>query len=272
MEGYDFPTPAFSHSPVMSLACFCALSRITHLPVFVKTYTSVSLPNTNRLLNDAVALASIEHPNNVKIEEVKLTEVGGNCTVHVVYEYVGKTLEGDLQERTQGKRDYTEAEIMTFLCQVGSGLTQGKNKTICHRRLKPANILITATGGFKVTDYRPHSIAAETVYSSPQLRDFYCHHRSQYDLFASDVYSLGLITLHMTLLKPPHQLQTFHDLQTKTDTEIASLKYSIFMKEVISGMLKVEEKQRISIEKVVEKATMALECESEEEEVSEETR
>ena len=270
MEAYELPAEPFSRKASLSLACYKGHSKNLQQSVFVKSYSSISLALTNRFLNEAVAMASIEHPHNARLHEVKLTEVGLNCTLHLILEQMDKSLKEEIQERVKGNLPYKEAELLTFLCQVGSGLTRAKKKNLNHRNLKPSNILIDSDGAYKVADYQPHCPSPSHLYSSPQLRDVYCRQRADYDVAAADVYALGLITLHMAELVPLHRLHTFNDLQAKTDLEIGSLNYSTHFQQVLAGLLRVEETQRFTVERVVEAATQALGYESEEEEVCDE--
>jgi len=265
MEGYELPTQPYSRNASLSLACYKGQSRASLQPVFVKSYSLISLALTNRFLNEAVAMASIEHPHNARLHEVKLTEVGPSCTLHLILERMEKSLKEDIQARVKANETFKEAELLTFLCQVGSGLTRAKKKSLHHRNLKPSNILIDTDCTYKVTDYQPHCPSPSNLYSSPQLRDVYCRQRAEYDIAAADVYALGLVTLHMARLVPPHRLHTFNDLQAKTDLEIGSLNYSTHFQQVLAGLLRVEEAQRFPVERVVEAATLALGYESEEE-------
>ena len=99
-----------------------------------------------RFFREAQAAGSLDHPNIVRIFDAG-EELGGQ--LYIVMEYIsGPNLEKVIEERSLGL-----ARIATLLEQIASGLDAAHARGIIHRDVKPANILMTAGGTPKVTDF-----------------------------------------------------------------------------------------------------------------------
>jgi serine/threonine protein kinase len=90
-------------------------------------------------LAEARALAALDHPHIVPVYDVGRTD-DGLCFI------VSKLIEGsDLARRIrQGRPSFTEAADLVAV--VAEALHHAPRKTLVHRDVKPANILIDAAG------------------------------------------------------------------------------------------------------------------------------
>src|SRR5947209_9888517 len=99
-----------------------------------------------RLRREALFGASVSHPNLVSIYDI-VASGGGEYVI--VMEYVdGKTLQDELAD---GRRLPT-AKVLTILDGVAAGLDAIHAHQIVHRDVKPANILLAASGDVKLAD------------------------------------------------------------------------------------------------------------------------
>ena len=146
---------------------------------------------------EARAAAGLSHPNIVNIYDV-----GQDGHVYyIVMEYIeGVTLKELINKRAPFEND----EILGVAIQIASGLEHAHSSGIIHRDIKPQNILVTASGSVKVTDFGVARAAnAATLvaggnatmgsvhYLSPeQARGGYVDHKT-------DIYSLGICMAEM---------------------------------------------------------------------------
>ncbi len=151
---------------------------------------------------EAQSAASLAHPNIVSIHDV-----GNQDGLHyIVMEYIeGETL----KEYIEKKHILPWREAVDYAIQIAKGLEQAHKNSIIHRDVKPHNIIMTAEGVMKVTDFgiaRANVQATVTCedsaigsvhYISPeQARGGYTDERS-------DIYSLGVVLYEMLTGKVP---------------------------------------------------------------------
>ena len=151
---------------------------------------------------EAQAAASLAHPNIVSIYDV-----GCEDGLHyIVMEFIeGKTLKEYIEE----KRVLHWREAVEFTIQVAKGLEQAHKNSIIHRDVKPHNIIVTADGVMKVTDF---GIARANVQSTMTCADTAIgsvHYispeqaRGGYTDERSDIYSLAVVLYEMITGRVP---------------------------------------------------------------------
>uniref|UniRef100_A0A7C5V0Y1 non-specific serine/threonine protein kinase n=1 Tax=Caldicellulosiruptor owensensis TaxID=55205 RepID=A0A7C5V0Y1_9FIRM len=149
-----------------------------------------------RFRTEALAAASLSHPNIVSIYDVGQQD----GMYYIVMEYVnGKTLKEFMKETGR----LSPKDATTIAIQVLRALDHAHKKGIVHRDIKPQNILIDENGIVKVTDFGiARAVSTGTIintnltigsvhYFSPeQARGGYVDNRS-------DLYSLGVVLYEM---------------------------------------------------------------------------
>jgi serine/threonine-protein kinase len=149
-----------------------------------------------RFRREARAAARLDHPNIVRVYD--WDEQDG--AAYIVMEFVdGRSLHQILVER--GRLDPREAAEIGV--QIADALEHAHQRGVVHRDVKPANVLVTADGLVKVTDFgiaragdetltEPGAVLGTAGYVSPeQLRGDEVDGRS-------DVYSLGMLLARLT--------------------------------------------------------------------------
>ena len=132
--------------------------------VAIKLVSTASEADENarrRLIREARAAASIDHPNI--------------CTIHEIGENEGRTfivmqfVEGEtLAERcARGPIDLKES--FNIAAQIANALVAAHSKGIIHRDLKPQNIMLTESGQVKVLDFGLAKIVASRSLSESQV-------------------------------------------------------------------------------------------------------
>jgi len=168
-----------------------------------------------KLIREARAVASLEHPNIVQVYEVN--EAGG--IYYIAMELVESGSLRDLVEG-QGPIDYLR------VCQLGGeaaeALGHAHASGIVHRDVKPANLLLTRTGRVKVADFGlarvedPSDLTnflAESVgtpqFVAPEIL------QGQPATGKSDMYSLGATLWYLLTGKPPFEAARAEELLHK---------------------------------------------------------
>ncbi len=101
---------------------------------------------TISLLNEARAVAAIDHPNVVRVHDVDQVE----DRTYIVMEFVqGVTLSDRIAESGTLTLDFV-TQVIRQICEALTSLHQ---RGVIHRDLKPSNVLLTKDGIAKVTDF-----------------------------------------------------------------------------------------------------------------------
>ena len=106
-----------------------------------------------RFLNEARAVAGINHPNVITIHDVGLTDPRDEGLppglLYLVLEY----LEGLAVDEIMEKRRLTLDECLDIGIQMLDGLKAAHQKRILHRDVTPANVIVRPDGRVKLLDF-----------------------------------------------------------------------------------------------------------------------
>jgi TPR repeat protein/predicted Ser/Thr protein kinase len=159
-----------------------------------------------RLLREARAMATAEHPHIVRV--YSFGEHAG--VVYIVMEYVDGD---DLGERLRRLGRLPIEEALQVTRQIAEALEAASEKGIVHRDIKPANVLLDARDHVRVADFglaKPvASSAGETPLTQTGLIVGTPHYLSPEQArgeavdFRSDIYSLGVLLYEMLAGTPP---------------------------------------------------------------------
>ncbi|MGA9860251.1 MAG: serine/threonine-protein kinase, partial [Solirubrobacteraceae bacterium] len=124
--------------------------------VALKRFTGAADDGMSRLRREALAGASISHPNLVSVYDAVTSE---NGDLVIVMEYVrGETLRQTLNRRGA----LPVSEVLRILDGVAAGLDAIHARGIVHRDVKPSNILLGEDGAVKVADLGIASVPDRT--------------------------------------------------------------------------------------------------------------
>jgi serine/threonine-protein kinase len=98
-----------------------------------------------RLLREATAAATLDHPNICSIYDIG--EDRGRHFIVMAY------VEGETLDRRIKKRPLELEESLALSTQVADALAEAHRRGVVHRDIKPANIMITPLGVAKVMDF-----------------------------------------------------------------------------------------------------------------------
>lgn len=176
-----------------------------------------------RFEQEAKSLARINHPNIMHVYDFGEDDALG------IYFMVMEFVDGlDLAEILRQKRRLPVVQVLDMMRQSALGLQQASDKGVVHRDIKPDNLMVTAEGVWKVSDFglAKHVDALTQVtragirvgtpaFMSPEQCD-----GKPLD-FRSDIYSLG-VTAYVSLSgRLPFDGESPFAIMLKHKTQIA---------------------------------------------------
>ena len=188
-----------------------ALHLRLNRPVAVKMLLSgqhASPDELERFLREAEAVAGLHHPNVVNLYDVG--EVDGRP--YFTMEFI----EGGSLARKLAEGPMPARQAAALVAQVTDAIERAHQSGIIHRDLKPGNVLLTAEGSPKVTDFglaRLESDAGLTLSGAPVGTPSYMapeQARGEKSAIgpATDVYALGAILYECITGRPPFRAET----------------------------------------------------------------
>jgi len=163
-----------------------------------------------RFRNERQTLATLEHPNIVKLLDGGTTEQG---LPYLVMEYI----EGLPIDQYCVSRKLSANERLQLFRVICAAIQYAHQNLVVHRDLKPSNILVTTAGIPKLLDFgiakllNPES-AAQTLLTLPQMRPMTIDYASPEQFHgqpvttATDVYSLGVVLYELLTGYLPYDL------------------------------------------------------------------
>jgi pimeloyl-ACP methyl ester carboxylesterase/tRNA A-37 threonylcarbamoyl transferase component Bud32 len=157
----------------------------------------------SRFLQEAKAIASLDHPNLCSLFAVEEPEEGQLVIVMPFYE--GETLKQKI-----GRGPLPLAAALDYAVQVAAGLAHAHAAGLVHRDIKPANLIVTSGERVKILDFGIAKVASATAkitrtgmvlgtltYMSPeQASGERVDHRS-------DLWALGVVLYEMLTGRQP---------------------------------------------------------------------
>jgi len=205
---------------------------------------------------------SIDHPSICRLYEQANIPSQSGYKYYLIMEQATSDLNREIKKRLARNIPWSEDSLANMLEQAVSALELAQQQSVCHRDLKPHNILICQDGRIKLADFGSaneaiHSSVVQTltlqgtpIYLSPELREFFVLPEQQrprkprYNPYKSDVYSLALTFIHLIQLHPAMDLTRLEGLEEATRERVSLLEVSVTMKEILMAMLSKEEDMR----------------------------
>ena len=226
-----------------------------------------------------------EKLNLVKIYGIQIKKLDKfNMVLYILMEAAKSDWETELKNRHYAKNFYKEEELKNILIALVHTFSSLQKKGICHRDVKPQNILYFDNEVYKITDFGEakanknrglekntkfnfsqdtsvQTVRGTELYMSPILFNALRNSPGddlQYNAFKSDVFSLGLCFLLAGSLsyKPLSELRDLTDMDKIKMIVEKYLKnrYSKNFVDILFSMLQVEEKDRpdfIELENII---------------------
>lgn len=177
------------------------LNRVVALKFLAPQYLD-SPEAKERFFREARTISALNHPN-----------IG---TIYAIEEHAGEpflALEllsgGTLAERTRDRR-LALPELLSYACQLASGLAHAHRHGVIHRDVKPANALFSAENHLKLVDFglakwvratmsaHQSGCCGTPAYMAPELM------RDEQAGECSDIYSFGVVLYELAAGRLPH--------------------------------------------------------------------
>ena len=165
----------------------------------------LSEEDRKKVMNEAVLLKMIDHPNIIKFKEVFLT-VKPIKRLNLIMEYANG---GDISQKIkkQMPENFEEKLLIDWLTQLCHALLYIHNKKIIHRDIKPANIFLNNLGQIKLGDFgvsknleslkMASTFTGSADYLAPEIIN-----GNNYS-FEADIWSLGVTFYELMTFEKP---------------------------------------------------------------------
>jgi predicted Ser/Thr protein kinase len=173
-----------------------------------------------RFRHEALAAARLQHPHIVQVFDSGHDAASGRQ--FIVMEYVDGT---PLSELLSGGRRLDPAEAVAIAADACAALECAHRAGVIHRDVKPANLIVTAGSGTKLTDFgiakaaemtrvtQVGSVLGTVAYLSPEQAI------GGETGPRSDIYSLAVVTYEMLAGRLPYQYKSITELAMKQRDE-----------------------------------------------------
>ncbi|MCL2547557.1 MAG: protein kinase [Symbiobacteriaceae bacterium] len=170
-----------------------------------------------RFRREAEAMQRLQHPNMVEIYDISISEP----PYYLVMEYV----DGVTLDKLIAAEELSFERVLYLALQIADGLQYAHEHMIIHRDIKPQNILLTANGQVKITDFgiavlvstttlvKTRSVVGTVHYLSPEQA------RGEPLTEQSDLYSFGVMLYEMITGQVPFDADNTVAIVYKHDQE-----------------------------------------------------
>jgi len=253
---------------------FLVENNITHEKFALKKMTETKLDKLEEKKHECELIMKLtkedEQLNLVKVYGIQIKKLDKfNMVLYILMEPAKSDWEYELKNRHYEKKFYTEEELKNIILGLVRTFSSLQKRGICHRDVKPQNILSFGNGVYKVTDFGEakanhkncksnfsqntsvQTLRGTELYMSPILFNALRQNPEndlQYNAFKSDVFSLGLCFLLACTLsyQPLYLLRNANNLaniEAIIDEYIIN-RYSKNISDLLFKMLQLEEKDR----------------------------
>jgi serine/threonine-protein kinase CHEK2 len=221
-------------------------------------FSKKSRSETLNIDSEMEVLRTLHHPNVIKFFEMYRAA----SKVFLVIEYADG---GDLLNRIIEGGKYNDIDGRKVFGEICAGVAYLHARDICHRDLKPDNVLMTADGVAKISDFglaRSSDGSAKNFktycgtphYFAPEMFKLQKQEVDGYDK-AVDVWGLGVILYIIVSGKPPFDDDHLSEQVTNGIFEFDGPEFDLVSdsaKDLICQLLTVDPKQRITAEQALQ--------------------
>lgn len=200
---------------------------------------------------EIIIMKLISHPNIMGLYDVWENK----NDLYLILEYIEG---GELFDYLIKKGKLLEYEAITYFRQIIRGIDYLHQFNICHRDLKPENLLLDFNKNIKIADFGMAALEVDKKlletscgsphYASPEIVAGKSYHGAPSDIWSCGIILFALLTGHL-----PFDDENIRKLLLKVQNGkfIMPKDISWEAKDLISRMLRVDPKDRITMEEIV---------------------
>jgi serine/threonine protein kinase len=182
----------------------------------IHAHLSVNPDFVRRFQTEATAVAQLRHPHIVQIFD--FNHEADNY--YIIFEYIaGQSLQERLQQAAQDNSPpFSTGQAITIARQIAAALAYAHQQGIVHRDVKPANILLTASGEAILTDFGIAKLAQATQHTVTGAvlgtAQYMAPEQVQGQAVdgRTDIYALGITLFEMLSGRPPYMADSVMSL------------------------------------------------------------
>ena len=207
------------------------------------------IPNDNLIIKEIRTLQKLNHPNIISIIDV----VGDSNNIYIIQEYIENSL---FKVITQQKKIFLEFSAKPLITQILDAVCYLHSVGICHRDIKPQNILIDSIGSIRLIDFGLSAPidafdirCGSNLFFPPEVmvpKD----KQKPIDGRKCDSWACGVTFYLMLTGKMPWSKMTYSQITTN------SIKYPPYMSvaciDFINKLLQLDPNERISVQEAFE--------------------
>lgn len=221
-------------------------------PVAIKLFPSEIAQGEarERFLREARVVGQLSHPNIITLHDMGIEE--SSQTPYLVMEYI----EGMPLDRVLEKGTLPLLRACAWIAHAAEALDIAHKRGVIHGDVKPANILITADGKVKLTDFGMARVARREARESALLGTpaYWCPEQimGRPQDARSDIFSLGVVLYEMITGTRPFDAESLQGICNRvlssTPNAVSQLQPSIpvAFDEIISSCLAKNPDQRMA--------------------------
>jgi BR serine/threonine kinase len=214
----------------------------------IKKSQFATRPDLEGKIHREVALMKLlDHPHLLKLMDCRESP-------HHLYMILELGANGELFDYLVSKRSLSREEALAFFREIIYGLDYLHQHGICHRDMKPENILLDASKHIKIADFGfarwMKSNIADTSCGSPHYAAPEVVRGLQYDGRMADVWSVGVILFALMAGRLPFDDPSIRVLLSKVKAGRFTMPatFDPAIADLVSNILQVDVSRRLTIE------------------------
>ncbi|KAM3132687.1 hypothetical protein pb186bvf_015232 [Paramecium bursaria] len=207
---------------------------------------------------------NLDHPHIVKLYDIFDDDKRDKLYAVLEYAQNGQILNWDHKKQIFQAREFSEEQIKKYLKQTLEALQYLNQIFVCHRDIKPHNILLDEHDNIKLCDFgtaqqlqsanqRVKGTEGTFQFVAPEcLRESKDTDIPGYNGFLSDIWGLGIVAYCMVEKKLPFQSDNMLELFKQIESKEIQMNYNGQAKQIIMKMLIRDTKQRPSAQELLQ--------------------
>jgi serine/threonine-protein kinase Chk2 len=233
----------------------------------VKRITTPKVDTLLATMQEIVLGFNFDHPHVLPIKgyHIGFDQENRLWSIYMKMPRMETSIKGKINQYVREGKSFTEEEVVKQFYSLTLGLRYLHDKHIAHRDIKPDNILIDKNGNLKIADIGIGKLIEDEdtetltqaegtrLYTAPEVIA-HANKLKKKGLFVADIWSLGVIMAEICV--PKTRLINTNASGKDNEINLTKIleglegKYNKILLNLVSGMLRADPQERISLERV----------------------